>query len=443
MDSREQLKGMACAEIDRRREEIYAIGETILRNPELGFKEEETAALVASEFDLLGLSHRRGLALTGVKARVSTGRPGPTVAVMGELDAVVVPQHPFANPATGAAHACGHNGQIAAMLGAARALLGTGVLDSLSGDLVFFAVPAEELVEIEYRLGLRESGKLEFLSGKQELVRLGEFDDVDMAMIVHSHTFPGGQLAGAPSGWNGCVAKRIQFLGQAAHAGSSPHEGVNALNAATIALHAIHAQRETFRDEDAVRVHPIITRGGDLVNVVPSDVRMETFVRGKSLEAIDDANAKVDRCLRAGALATGATAVITTTPGYAPLANHARLLDLYRANAVAVVGGEEMWVDWGHAAGSTDMGDLSLIMPVLHPYHGGVSGSGHGADYCITDREVFYLSPAKSMAMTVIDLLWDGASEANSILAASRPRFTKEEYLAFLRRYARVEEYRG
>ena len=99
--------------------------------------------------------------------------------------------------------------------------------------------------------------------------------------------------------YNGCVVKFVRFIGKSAHAGGAPHNGINALKAAMLALQAIDAQRETFRDEDHIRVHPIITRGGDAVSAIPADVRLETFVRGSSLKAIQDADAKIDRCLRA------------------------------------------------------------------------------------------------------------------------------------------------
>ncbi len=443
MQTREDLKNAIYQEVDRSRNEIFEIGDTILREPELGFKEFKTARLVATKFAELGLSYREGLAITGVKARVASGRPGPTVAVMGELDALAVPQHPLADPATGAAHACGHNAQIASMLGTAMALLRTGALESLAGNVVFFAVPAEELVEIEYRMGLREQGKLEFLAGKQELIRLGEFDDVDMCLLVHATPRSDEKLASAAASNNGCIAKTIRYTGKAAHAGSAPHQGVNALNAATIALHAIHTQRETFRDQDTVRIHPIITKGGDLVNIVPSDVRMETFVRGRTLEAIEDADAKVDRCLRAGAMAVGAEVKITTIPGYSPLVNHPGLLEIYRENCLPLIGGEKFWTDGGHRTGSTDMGDMSLIMPTLQPYMGGVTGTAHGSDYTISNPEALYLVPAKALAMTVVDLLYDDAAAARRVLASGQPRLTKEEYLAFLRKMARVEEFRG
>ena len=175
----------------------------------------------------------------------------------------------------------------------------------LDGQVALMSVPAEEYVELSYRQELQKAGKIEFLGGKQEFVRLGAFDDVQIAFSSHQSCYPSGASAsvGVPS--NGFVGKTVRFIGKAAHAAAAPSEGVNALRAAMLAMQAIDANRETFKDEDHVRVHPIITKGGELVNVIPADVRMETYVRGASVEAIVAANDKVDRCLRAGALAMG------------------------------------------------------------------------------------------------------------------------------------------
>ena len=434
------LKAAVCAAIDRRGEELIRIADDIYRHPELGFKEHRTAGIVSAFFERLGLPHRDGLALTGVKARLEGGRAGPTVAVLGELDSLAVREHPHADPATGAAHACGHNAQIAMLLGAAAGLVDAGVAPHLAGSAVFFAVPAEEYVEIEFREGLARQGKLEFLGGKPELIRLGEFDDVDLAMMTHTSSNPEDGALGLAASNNGCLVKLIRFTGRAAHAGGAPHRGVNALNAATLALQAIHAQRETFRDQDTVRVHPIITRGGDVVNVVPADVRMETFVRGKTVEVIEDANTKVDRALKAGALAVGAQVTIQTLPGYLPLRNDPELGRVFQENAVALVGAAGV-KQIGHRTGSTDMGDVTHIMPAIHPYAGGAAGTGHGADYRIADPQAAILCPAKAMAMTVVDLLAGGAARA--VLEQARPRFTKDEYLAFQRRLKRTTTFDG
>jgi metal-dependent amidase/aminoacylase/carboxypeptidase family protein len=127
-------------------------------------------------------------------------------------------------------------------------------------------------------------------------------------------------------------------VGKAAHAGGAPHLGVNALYAATVGLGAINAIRETFRDEDTIRVHPIITHGGSQVNVIPGDVRLETYVRGRSVEAILDAERKVDRAFKAGALALGATVEIETLPGYLPMQCDPIMARYFRETAVDILG---------------------------------------------------------------------------------------------------------
>jgi metal-dependent amidase/aminoacylase/carboxypeptidase family protein len=218
--------------------------------------------------------------------------------------------------------------------------------------------------------------------------------------------------------------------------------GINALYAANIGLSAINALRETFRDEDSIRVHPIITHGGSQVNVIPGEVRIETYVRGKTVEAILEANRKVDRALRAGALALGAQVEIETLPGYLPLFNHMGMAQQFKANAAALLGADQV-TESGHRSGSTDMGDISHVMPTLHPYMGGASGSGHGADYSITDPTVAYVEPAKQLAMMAVDLLWGDADGARDILKAWKPRLTKEDYLAFQRGVSRTELFDG
>lgn len=435
---KETLKRRLCEAVERRRAEIVEIGEDIMRHPELGFKEFRTANLVAGEFERIGLPCQKGLAITGVKAVLRGGRPGPTVALIGELDSLVLWDHPHVNPETGAAHACGHNAQIAGMLGAARALAETGAIDHLAGNLVFFAVPAEEYVEVEYRARLVQEGTLQFLGGKPELVRLGHFDDVDMAMMIHTSGSETAKVQVNES-YNGCVVKLIRYVGRAAHAGVAPEKGVNALSAATLGLSAINAQRETFRDEDSIRVHPIITRGGDLVNIIPAEVRMETYVRGKTPEAIRDAERKVDRALRAGALAMGAQVEIRTLPGYFPLLNNRDMAELFKRNAGEYLFDPSLVRDTGHGTGSTDMGDLSHLMPALHPSMAGGYGEVHSREWHIRNPDEGYLAPAKALALTAVDLLWHDAAEARRILENNRPRMTKAEYLEFQRGVFRTE----
>ncbi|MBT3362346.1 MAG: amidohydrolase [Chloroflexi bacterium] len=444
MPTKNELKKKVCEEIERRADEIIAAAKAIANNAETGFREVETAKLVAQTFTRAGIEYRDGLAITGVKGMLNGNGAGPTVAVLGELDALTIPDHPQAHPETGAAHACGHNGQIGMLLGVALGLKGSGVLSSLSGNIALMAVPAEEYIEIEYRNGLRQEGKLSFLGGKPELIKLGEFDDVDMAIMAHNGTIKEGRVSGARGGSsNGTVAKQIEFIGRSAHAGAAPEKGINALNAANIALAAIHAQRETFKDADTVRVHPIITKGGQSVNAVPADVRMETFVRGKTIEAITDANAKVDRALRAGAMAVGAKVRITTLPGYMPMTANPELRDLFRDNAVSLLGEDKVIpIDpTAHAAGSTDLGDLGHIMPVICGFAAGAIGTAHGNDFIMEDYTLAVINPAKIMAMMIIDLLADGASCAKDVLAKNKPPMTKAQYLESMEALLKVEEY--
>jgi amidohydrolase len=438
--SKEELKSLVFREIESRSTEIINLSQTILGHPEPGFREVKTARLVADKFAEIGVPFRSGLALTGVRADLIGGSPGPTMALLGELDSLIVQEHPFADPNTGAAHACGHHCQIGMLFGAALGLMQPDVLLALSGRIALIAVPAEEYIEIEYRDGLRRDGKIEFLGGKPELIKLGEFDDVDLSMMVHTTSNPDeGQLCLSGTN-NGTVAKQIQFVGKGSHAGGAPHLGINALNAATLALSAIHYNRETFRDDDTIRVHPIITRGGEAVSAVPSDVRMETFVRGKTIEAILDANKKVDRAIRAGAMAVGAKVIIQTIPGYMPLKQNGSMAEAFKANAEALVGAANVGYV-GHRTGSTDMGDISHLMPTIHPYVGGATGLGHGANYVVHDYNLAVISAAKAMAGTVVDLMGDGADAAGKIIAGHRPEMSRQEYLRFMRNLAKEETF--
>jgi amidohydrolase len=442
MPTLDDVKRAVCEAIDRQSEKIVAVGEAIRKSPELGFKEFKTAKLVEETMREIGLSPKSGLAITGVRAEARGKSEGPTFALLGELDGLVVAGHPVADPQTGAAHACGHNAQVAGMLGAAMGLLSAKAFEHLAGRVVFFAVPAEEYGDVAWRVEQARAGKLEFLGGKPELLRLGHFDDVDLAMMIHLTPQKEYRKAGVAASNNGCIVKTVRYIGRASHAGGAPHLGINALYAAQIGLSAINAIRETFRDEDSIRVHPIITHGGSQVNVIPGDVRIETYVRGKSVEAILDANVRVDRALKAGALALGAQVEIETLPGYLPLFNHDGMSKYFVANASTQLGVDNV-TQMGHRSGSTDMGDISHIMPTLHPYMSGASGSGHGADYRITDPKLAYVENAKQLALMAVDMLWDGAKAAKGIIAEFKPRLSKDAYLSFQRGINKTELFDG
>lgn len=428
--SKTELKKRAIEAIDQKRELIIAIGDSIFNEPELGYKEFKTAEKVKHVFDELGYTYRDKVALTGIIAPLKGRESKVKVAVMGELDAVAVPSHPNADKKTGAAHACAHNCMIAALIGVAYALKDTGIMEALSGDVVLMAVPAEEFVEIEYRKALIDEGKVSFVGGKQEFIQLGELDDIDMALMHHNeNNKEGGQCASAGYTSNGFLGKLVTYYGRASHAGGSPHLGVNALNAANLGLSAIAMQRETFRDGDYVRIHPIITKGGDLVNVIPDEVKIETYVRGARIEAIMDANMKVDRALKAGADAIGATVTIQDFPGYLPFNMCSDLMDICYENQKLLLGEDKVIYQSDMMGGSIDAGDVSAIMPMLHCGFGGVEGTFHSVDVQITDKEVAYIAAAKCLVMTVIDLLADGAETAIKVKENYKAPMTKAQYL--------------
>jgi len=442
----DELKKRACETIDKRKKEIVGLAQQVLANPEAGFREVKTAQLVAEKFQEMGIQHESGLALTGLKGRIKGGAgPGPSVAVIGELDSLVVTEHPNADPDTGAAHACGHHCQIGMMLGATMGLLTPEVMAQLSGEVVPFAVPAEEFIEVEQRLEMRKEGKLEFLGGKQELIRLGKFDDVDIAMMCHTASDMGERKFAMGGTSNGHVVKFVRYTGVGAHAGSLPHRGVNALNAASFAIQAINALREAHRADDTVRIHGIMTRGGEAVSAVPSDVRLEWRVRSSTPKVVVENSVAVDRCFRAGALAVGASVNITTIPGYLPMRHDTKLQDIFRRTAVDLLGDHATLVMPArrNRGGSTDMGDLSHIIPACHPYTAGAVGPGHSSEYIITDYESAVIVPAKIMAMVVIELLADGAKRAKEVKANHRPLMTKQAYIKFQRERAEITDFDG
>lgn len=439
------LKREAIKAIDGARDDLVRLAKEIYREPEVGFEERRTAAKTAAALDRLGLSSEQGIALTGVKATKTFAHPGPRVAVIGELDGLRVPGHPAADPDTGAAHACGHHAEIAQMIGVAAALSRESIAKALAGSVAFIATPAEEFIDVEQRLVLREAGEIEFLSGKQEMIRLGAFDDVDMAMMVHT-TAEGPLSRFAVGGTsNAHVVHRVVFEGRAAHAGGAPWEGVNALQAATLALTAVNTQRETFEEKDSVRVHGIITEGGTSVNSVPSSVVYEGRVRAASLDAVGATADKVERCFKAGALALGGAVQVTRLAGYHALENDTRMQDCFAANVEALLGknGVLRRSADSNRGGSTDMGDLSQIMPVIHPYVSSASGSAHGIDYLIADYDAAVLNPAKAMAMTVIDLLSDEAQLARQIVANRKPALTAKQYVELQRSRTKEFVYRA
>jgi len=444
-------KAAAQAAIERRAAEITAFSRELAGLPEPGYAETATAARFRAWLEDLGLAPRTGLARTGVKAVLRGRGEGPCIALIGELDALVLPEHPQADPVTGAAHACGHHAQLAAVAGAALGL--TEVMAELDGSVALIAAPAEELGDVDRLLddGPRRTGgpaagggadadgadgadgaePVEFPVGKAELLRIGAFDDVDMALLAHTGR-GGGPRFSVGDTLNGSCMVRARFGGRSAHAGSSPWLGVNALKAATLAAHALDAQREAFPDGDSVRINYLISGGDGALGSVPHTAVLRIMVRAASVEALERACAVVARAARAGALAFGARVQTDTLPAYLPLSSAPALDDIVARNAAPVVAGAET-ARGRHLGACTDMGDLAHVMPVSHPYSGGADGDPHSTDYRVRDHRAAAVEPALYLAGAVVDLLADGGRAARCVLDESPPRMSVPQYLALRR----------
>ncbi len=400
----------------------------IWNNPETGFREVKTSKYMEQEFEKLGYNLIKAGDIPGFYTVIDTGRSGPEVLVLGELDSLIVENHPEANKETGYVHACGHNVSCATLLGLAGALKDENVLSKLSGRIRLCAVPAEELIEIDFRSGLKEKGLIKYLGGKTEFLHRGYFDGVDMAFMVHANnnyaTFKGAV---------GCIAKVIKYKGKSAHAGSSPWKGKNALYAATQGLTAVNALRETFKEQDKIRFHPIITNGGDVVNAIPELVTIETFVRGATYNAILDANKRINQALIGSALSIGVQIEIVDTPGYSPLVSDDEMNRLIKECADEIIPEENFYLSYDSITGSTDMGDLTMIMPAIHAYSGGIEGNSHSMNYFITDPERAVIKSTKMQLLFLTKLLENNAEKAKEIIKNFKPTFSsKEEYLSFV-----------
>lgn len=424
---KERFKELVISAIEEDSARLIQLGERLYSMPELGFREERTASVMARELEDLGLEVTREIALTGVVADFPAG-PAPQLVIMGELDAVVCPGHPQADPQTGAAHACGHHAMVVSVVGAARGLVAAGAHRFL-GSIRFMGVPAEEYVEIEYRRRLRNEGLIEFIGGKQEMLRLGYLDGIKAALMMHLGQKSGDTLVRVGGTSNGFVGKFVRYLGREAHAGSAPHQGINALNGAMLGLMGIHAVRETFPEEDHIRVHPIITHGGNLVNIVPADVRMESYVRGKTLKAVAEANSRVNRALQAGAMAVGGSVEIEDLPGYMPRISHGPLDRVVAENARHLLGESRVELHSEHQTGSTDFGDVTHVLPGCHPTVAAAGGRAHSEDYRVEDPHLAFVESGKLLALSAVDLLWDQGALLDEQAEAFSPALDRESYL--------------
>ena len=417
--------------IDVHKDQIIAFAEDIAVHPEPGYEEFRTAGKTAEVLKNLGYKVTEHLARTGVKGTKSI-KEGPSLTVIGELDAIGCHSHPNANPVTGVAHACGHHAQMAAMIGCAIAMADPDVQECLAGTVNFLAVPAEEYIDADKRARLKKEG-IEFCCGKSEMIRTGVFDDTDIALTTHVHMVPVEEdfYLGNPA-CNGYSAERVTVRGKAAHGAIAPWNGVNALSITTSAIQMMGLMRETFREEDHVRLHNVIRKAGDVINSVPDEAIVETKVRAASLDKICEITDMVNRAYAGSAYAFGGKIEMEKLQGYMPIIP--RAADNALIEAADDLGLNYRTVQKGDFNNAcTDVGDLSHLVPVVNFTFKGFEGKLHGADFRITDPEKAYILPAKLLALTVYKLLKNGGQEAKKIAKSYTPVFNKESYIQYVK----------
>jgi len=417
--------------IDVHKDQIIAFAEDIAAHPEPGYEEFCTAGKTAEVLKNLGYKVTEHLARTGVKGTKSI-KEGPSLTVIGELDAIGCHSHPNANPVTGVAHACGHHAQMAAMIGCAIAMADPDVQKCLAGTMNFLAVPAEEYIDADKRARLKKEG-IEFCCGKSEMIRTGVFDDTDIALTTHVHMVPVEEdfYLGNPA-CNGYSAERVTVRGKAAHGAIDPWNGVNALSITTSAIQMMGLMRETFREEDHVRLHNVIRKAGDVINSVPDEAIVETKVRAASLDKICEITDMVNRAYAGSAYAFGGKIEMEKLQGYMPIIP--RAADNALIEAADDLGLNYRTVQKGDFNNAcTDVGDLSHLVPVVNFTFKGFEGKLHGADFKITDPEKAYILPAKLLALTVYKLLKNGGQEAKKITKSYTPVFNKESYIQYVK----------
>ena len=402
-------------------------------HPETGYREWTADRYLKKIFHDLGYEIVPAGNIPGFYAELDTGREGPCIAVLGEMDALPCIGHPAADPDTHSAHACGHHCQCAALVGVAAALKEPGVIDQLCGRIRLMAVPAEEIVDLEFRASLMKKGTIRYLQGKPEFIYRGYFDSVDMAMLIHAGKQKPGTLLKVRNGPTcGCIVKHITFIGKAAHAGARPEQGVNALYAANVAMTAINALRERFVDDEHIRFHPIMTEGGTAINVIPSRVTLESYLRGSSIESMITYNRMINQACAGAAVSVGAKLEICDYAGSLPMKNDPILRQIAREAIEKLEGkdtcllSQELW-----SPGGTDLGNLGSLIPVVQPSSTGVSGAGHSKDFFIQSPYHCCQIPAECLVMMIHTLLKSDGKRAKEVLEHAQPVFSsKEEYFA-------------
>ena len=410
--------------MEEQSEDITRLGRNLFDNPELGYKEYKTREILLDYIKDIKLTGFNSYAVTGFMATIGEG--WPHIALLFDMDALPTKGHRNAVNEDAAAHSCGHNAQMAVMAGAFKVIADSGIIAMIGGSLSIIAAPAEEFVDFDFRRNLIKERKIRTFSGKQNMILAGAFDDVDIVISSHGNSLEGAVIETGTAS-NGFIAKTAVFRGKSAHSGAYPHQGKNALNAAVLALNAVGLLRETFQDDHHIRFHPIIKEGGDAVNIVPHKALIETYVRGSNVEAINDANSRINNAFIHSALAMGCECEIEDMPGYLPSSYFEGIEHYLHKRASEYVKPEDI-LTGGRTFASDDVADVSNIKPVLHFGFSGFGGSYHSEDFYIKDEKIAYISPARMVALTVWDMLND-PSGLKAAIKGFKPVMSKEGYI--------------
>lgn len=414
--------------IDNTKDEFLSLGNQLFEVPELGFKEFPAKKLLIEKFKEYDIPIEAEYYETGFQ--VSIGSGNPKIGLLAELDAIIVPQHPYANNPDHCAHACGHSMQCTIMTDAFINLAKSKITDELPGTITLFFTPAEEFVDLDYRRSLIKEGKIKYLSGKQNMLADHVFDDMDV--IIHCHAMgEGHDHFNVNCSLAGFIYKKFNFIGVESHAGAAPHLGKNALNMFALFQSAMGMLRETYEEQDMVRFHGIVTHGGETVNSIPSLVTYEAYLRCKNWDKITKINEEIETAAKSCANALGGTCEIINTNGYLPFIQDKNLSDVAYQNMLYFTTDEYIGKDESSIA-SGDVGDIACFKPTIQFGYGGIEGRIHGANFKIVDNNIGYFEPAKIVVGTVYDLLTK-PELIKKIKEEYKPTLTYEEYIEYLK----------
>lgn len=408
--TRETFKTLIDSILKENREQYIAWGEALQRMPERGFCEEKSTAYVKEKLESMGQIQVEMLPVSGCIGVLKGGKPGPTIAILAELDAVYCPEHPLADPETGMAHVCGHHMQVAVLLALADAFSHPEIQLHLHGTIIFMAVPAEEMLPEELVERLQSEGRIVYASGKKELLRQGYFRGVDAVISTHAYTEGGAipEKIFIQTSCNGFTTVKCRFLGKPAHTGECPQAGINALNAAVMCVNGLQAMRESFADGEGIRMSYILTEGGTNLSTVPDKSELLVQIRAKTPELLEHISSRVHAVAEHAAAMVGAQADIQISEGYEPYQSDPTLAARLEHSA------EELGVSVvrsPHGCYCTDLGNVSSAVPTLHFSASGFVGQLHAPNFAVDVPETAYVLPARVIARTILDIAADGLPE--------------------------------